>query len=175
MAINPTFTTKALVGSATAGSPVRDQITVAGTHGADGTLQGQLIGPVKPGADGACTSVTAEQWKAADIPAATTTKFAGDGIYQTNDVTASSPGCYTWVQTLTLTTPQGFTATSTAGEPSETFLLRAKITSGLFDGFNDDPRVLVFGGGALLIVGAATAAALLVNRRLRRRGRRYVS
>ena len=174
LVISSTFTTATKTTSDTIGAQVSDQIMVTDSHGATGQISGQLRGPVVPASGKDCPSITEAQWTAADTVAETKVAFTGDGTVETSTVKPTKPGCYTWVQKLTLDASKGFTVTSNVGEPTETFELKAKIISGLLDEYDNNPAAVILGG--VLLLSAAAVAGVLITKRLRRRGgRRYAN
>jgi hypothetical protein len=104
------------------GQSVSDQVTVADTGGAPGSLAWSLTGPV-PAVDDSCTDVS---WSGAPVVSSGTVATAGDGPVTTGPVTVAGAGCYSWVDTLTSTVPDSFPSPSTlaAGATDEVVLVR---------------------------------------------------
>lgn len=129
----PTAVTVTSSQVADAGDQVFDTITVSGTGGNTGTILAALVGPVDPGANHACSSVTQEQWTAAFSGFAASTvqsvPVSGDGEYTTSPVTLSSTGCYSWVERLTIAGHPDAGSDTPIGVASETTVVVAPAIS----------------------------------------------
>ncbi len=103
---------------------VSDAVTISNTSGNAGSIAWTLVGPVTPPTPNDCSSVTGSAWTAAAaLPLrAGTQAFTGN---QTNltvpaaGTTVTTPGCYSWAETITgnhFLGPQTIAAGSSATE-----------------------------------------------------------
>ena len=126
LATTPAIVTSASALAVVAGNNLLDTITVSSNQGESGTISATLYGPATP-VNGSCDGV---DWTS--IPHATPISVAVDGSVMSGNgnfvastpapISFSSPGCYSWADTLTLN-PSGDIATSVVGQMAETTLV----------------------------------------------------
>lgn len=102
--ITPTMTSQSSAQATNPNQQVTDLVTIANTGDNSGSLDWSLVGPVAP-TNGSCSGVS---WTGAAVVDHGTIATDGDGTFTTGPVTLVDPGCYSWVDTLTPTTPGAF-------------------------------------------------------------------
>lgn len=118
-ALTPTLSTQISATQIDDGQSVTDSSLVGNTGGGSGTIDWQLVGPVKPNSQGTCDGL---DWSGAATFDSGNVNFQGDGTFTTDSSTPTASGCYSYVQTLSGT---GFAqdVTSAAGATNETVLV----------------------------------------------------
>jgi len=123
----PTFSTAATPHFGGTTNTAKDTITISNSDlgaGASATLSWTLYGPVTPSGPGSCTGVTQGAWLAAGTTSGSISAVNGSGN-QTQPVTLTAVGCYSYTDSLAAST-NGDTqavATTLPGVAAETFVL----------------------------------------------------
>jgi uncharacterized protein (DUF427 family) len=112
-----TVATQVTVDSGLPGTVLSDDVTVAGDDGESGVISATLYGPVAPPASDNCGDLTLAQWEAGATQSFSV-NITGNGTYTVTGPVSTSPGCYGWSDSVTLT-PSSVTSSSPPTDPGE--------------------------------------------------------
>ncbi|MFA4927242.1 MAG: hypothetical protein WC558_01910 [Patulibacter sp.] len=99
------------------GAEITDRVELTGTGGGAGTLEWEIVGPIRAAEDGTCQNL---DWSGAPTFDDGTIAVDGDGSYVTDPSTPTETGCYSYVQRLDGSSAGG-PSLHAAGEPNEMF------------------------------------------------------
>jgi uncharacterized repeat protein (TIGR01451 family) len=99
------------------GAEITDRVELTGTGGGTGTLEWQIVGPIRPAEDGTCQDL---DWTGAATFDSGTIAVDGDGTYVTDPSTPTATGCYSYVQRLDAASAGG-PVLHAVGQPNEMF------------------------------------------------------
>ncbi len=99
------------------GQEITDRVDLTGTGGGTGTLEWEIVGPIRANDQGTCENL---DWTGAATFDSGTIAVNGDGTYHTDPSTPTETGCYSYVQLLNAGSAGG-PSLHAAGEPNEMF------------------------------------------------------